>query len=301
MAGQADNPNPAPWEAPGKRHTQRYGAGGPPQAQVPQYPAAQPPQHRPQTSAYPPQPQAGPRPAQAYPAAYPQAGGPAYPPPPSSPYPPSPATPYAQGGYPPAFSNAYASKPTSGMAIGSLVCLGAGFIIGLSWPVGIVLGILGLKETGPGGAKSGRGMAMAGLIANSVITVMIMGFVALLFMGASMAATQAGKMANVRQDSQLIESRISMYFRDKGDLASGGHKFVLGQRSADKTDGPLAVSQLVSPSELKNPIDRYRISVQGDTATVWYRNDEGVESMATTFDGKPPRKPLPVHDYDWPE
>lgn len=299
MAGGSQTPNPAPWEAPGKRHTQKYGVGGPPQAQVPQYPPQNPAQ-------YPPRPAQGARPAQPYPAAYPQAQGPAYPPPPASVYPPPPAPAYPQTGYPPTgfaqpYTNVYAGKPTSGLAIGSLVCLGAGFLVGLSWPVGIVLGFMGLRETGPTGPKSGRGMAMAGLIGNSLLTVMIIGFIALVLVGVSMAATEAGRNANVMRDGQLIESRIGMYYRDKGDLASGGHKFVLGQRSVEKTDGPLVVSHLVSGSELKNPIESYRIQVQGDTATVWYKNDDGQERVAATFDANPRRRPVQVHDYDWEE
>lgn len=268
---------PAPWETPGKRHTQKYGVGGPPG------PAGQP---------------------------YPQPAAPAHPPAPAYPsaYPPQPA-PYPMPGYPGAPMQSYppvygampymVSKPTSGLAIGSLVCAGLGFVLGLPWLVGIVLGALALRTTGPTGAHSGRGMAIAGTIVNSVCTLGVAAFVALIVVVAANIESERVQSNQVRADGTLIAQRVEMYYRDRGDLVSGGNCWIGGSRGA-RVNTALEVNHLAAPHELKLPIERYRLEVRGNSATIWYTSPEGNKSMAATFTGTHRHNPRPGqwHNYD---
>jgi hypothetical protein len=55
-------------------------------------------------------------------------------------------------------------RPTSGWAIASLICSLVTFAVCLpTWIVGIIGGVIALKECEPNGPKQGRGLALAGL------------------------------------------------------------------------------------------------------------------------------------------
>lgn len=306
MAGGNPSNDPAPWEAPGKRHTQQFSAGGPPQP-IPQpqspYPAAPGPRPAPAAMPYPvpaatpspyPYPAApGPLPAPApYPphAAYPQPG--AYPQPAAYPQP------YGAAGFAP---SAYPmAKPTSGMAIASLICAGLGFVVGFTVLVGVVLGVLALKETGPSGDKSGRGLAIAGIAVNSVMLALGMLLIIAIIGGAMAMSSQIEEVSKSAADGSLIVQRAEMYYRDKGDLASGGHRFIGGYKNADKTKGPLMVPDLVGPTELKLPIERYFLEIRQDSATVWYTDEDGGRQIVGTFSAT--RQASPKNsDWDWPD
>lgn len=118
------------------------------------------PQAYPQQSAYP-YPGNAQYPQQAYPAQY----GNAY-----QPYGvQQPAQPY------------YASKPTSGLAIASMVLSVATLGVCVpTWIGGIICGLMALKDTEPGGPKQGRGLALAGLWTGIGIGVLYLGFFALI-------------------------------------------------------------------------------------------------------------------------
>ncbi|MBK8205634.1 MAG: DUF4190 domain-containing protein [Planctomycetes bacterium] len=126
-------------------------------SQYPQYPvpqrAAQPypqyPQYPQQSSyPYPGNAQAG-----AYPQAYPQAY-------------PNYQQPY--GGQPQAYYPT--SGGTSGLAVASLiVSLTSLLVCGPLCIIGIVLGVMALRETQPNGPKTGRGLAIAGIVSGVVI------------------------------------------------------------------------------------------------------------------------------------
>lgn len=310
MAGGNPSNEPAPWETPGKRHTQMYGAGNPPQApaqpmppqrqtaSVPARPGPQAPQQGyPQAAAYPAPPQGAypPPPQGAYPpaqAAYPAAPQPAYPPP--QPGYPQQAAPYGQQAayYPQA-------KPTSVMAIISLVCAGLGLFTGFSVLPGAIFGVLALRETGPTGSKSGRGLAIAGTVVNSVFLALGLLLVAIIFAGAASMSSQMEDMANVATDGSIITQRAQMYYIDKGDLAGGGHRFIGGYKNADKTKGPLMVTDLVMQSELKMPIERYFLEVKGDAATVWYTGPDGQKQMAGSWSAVHQGQPMGSEDWLW--
>jgi uncharacterized protein DUF4190 len=93
-------------------------------------------------------------------------------------------TPYAQTPY---GQPVYAVAPTNGMAIASLVCSLAGLLVGISAPVGAILGHIARRQIRTTG-EQGDGMALAGIIVGWVITglflcacVVYIGFFATLF------------------------------------------------------------------------------------------------------------------------
>jgi hypothetical protein len=139
------------------------------------YPQQQ--QYPPQQQQYPPQQQAYP-PQQQYPQQY-NAGG---------------AYPYnaQQQAYPAHYpygqQQVYVPTrtETSGWAVASLICSLITFGVCLpTWILGIIFGIMGLRECAPNGHKQGRGLAMSGLIIGAIIGVIYVLFIALIIFDAS--------------------------------------------------------------------------------------------------------------------
>jgi Domain of unknown function (DUF4190) len=79
---------------------------------------------------------------------------------------------YGQAPYAPSVYGGYGytgSAGTNSLATASLICSLAGLLIGLSAPVGIVLGIIALSQIKKRN-QDGKGMAIAGVIVGSVLT-----------------------------------------------------------------------------------------------------------------------------------
>lgn len=75
----------------------------------------------------------------------------------------------------------YSNKPTSGYAIASLVLSLVTFAVCIpTWVLGIIFGVLALKETEPTGPKTGRGLAQAGIWTGVGIGVLYLLFIALI-------------------------------------------------------------------------------------------------------------------------
>ncbi len=103
-----------------------------------------------------------------------QPGYPSAPPPYGGPYAGAPAYgPY--GGWAPPVA-----PPTEGLAIASLVLSCASFLVGVTAPVGLGLGIAALRRIGRTGAQ-GRGLAIAGIIVGGIVTAFMVGFLLLMF------------------------------------------------------------------------------------------------------------------------
>ncbi|HEY3562657.1 MAG TPA: DUF4190 domain-containing protein [Kribbella sp.] len=136
-----------PWTAPGQPPAQ--GTYGQPQYGQSQYGQQQ--------YGQPGQPQYG------------QAGQPQYGQPGQAPY----GQPqYGQSPYAPSVYGGYGytgSAGTNGLATASLICSLAGILIGLSAPVGIVLGIIALSQIKKRN-QDGKGMAIAGIVVGSLLT-----------------------------------------------------------------------------------------------------------------------------------
>ncbi len=302
-SGDTKGFEPAPWEAPGKRHTKIHSAGQP----APQNPGGYPPApQRPPTGqapapAYPqpstPDPQAAPQ----HPPAYPPPGGAPQPYPQQQYPPPPPGAP--QYGAPGPYGYdmaAYAHRPqNSVMAIISMVVMGVGILVGLVtvgiggapfFLAGVILGALALRETGAG-KKSGRGLAMAGTIVNSLG---LLGSVALFaaFMWLFSYSTQKVEEATgLQADTQLIIQRVGQYESLKGDLHPGGPKVIRGIRSQEAVVGSLKVSDLVSPTELKFDMSRYTLEVNASagTAKLFYTDEDGTRRQMETYPMLTPR------------
>jgi hypothetical protein len=57
--------------------------------------------------------------------------------------------------------------PENGMAIGALVCGIAGFVVGITAPIAVILGIVALNQRVDG---AGRGMAITGIVLGGLVT-----------------------------------------------------------------------------------------------------------------------------------
>lgn len=98
--------------------------------------------------------------------------------------------PYAQSGY--AGYGYTGSGGTNGLATASLVCALGGLIIGLSAPVAIGLAIAALVQIKKRN-QDGKGMAIAGLVIGSLITIgSILAFVFLIILGVTASNTDYG-------------------------------------------------------------------------------------------------------------
>ncbi|NUR95478.1 MAG: DUF4190 domain-containing protein [Kribbellaceae bacterium] len=169
-----------PWTAPGQPAQGAYGQpqysqSGYGQPSQPHYGQPQPQYGQPQYG----QPQYGQ--AQYGQAQYGQATQPVYGEPyGQAQYGQAPYSPSVYGGY------GYSGSPgTNGLATASLICSLGGLLIGLSAPVGIVLGIIALSQIKKRN-QDGKGMAVAGIIVGSVLTLgTILLFVFLIVLGAT--------------------------------------------------------------------------------------------------------------------
>lgn len=316
---------PAPWEA-GKKNTQGPQAS-PPGYVPPPAPPPQPPRQsiplgggpapaafgggdmgRGRTRQIPGQPEQPPAYGSPPPAGYPQGqgypapqGGPGVPPQGYAPAPggPYPQQPYGDQPYP-------MGKPTTVFGIVALVLAGVGAIMGLisigvfSAPffiIGGILGYLGIRETAPWGKKSGRGLAMGGTIANGALLVLnVIGVVAFFWL-ASTAVDSLETEMNAHLDGGKIVERVMKYKQAKGDLLPGGPQMKQGFENPTAVTGPqLTVPDLVTPTELMNPIEQYSLEISGETATVWWTSPQGQRQQVGTFGGA-----ANFDDFEWEE
>lgn len=77
-------------------------------------------------------------------------------------------------------------RGTSGMAIGSLVCSALGLVVCLPAPIGVILGIMAMRETKRTG-QEGYGLAVAAVIIGGLVTAGIVLYI--LFLIVMVAAT----------------------------------------------------------------------------------------------------------------
>jgi len=93
---------------------------------------------------------------------------------------------YPQYGYAPG----YAAPPTNGLAIASLVTSLTSLVMGITAPVGLILGIFALRAIQRDGTP-GRGFAIAGIVVGAVMTLMIAVSVAFFIFFAAIATVPA--------------------------------------------------------------------------------------------------------------
>jgi len=123
------------------------------------------------------------------------------------------------------------SKPTSGKAIAGLILGIAAPILGfgcppllIAVPVGFVLSLFAIGETGKEGKRSGRGLAIAATILCSLAIVGGIGLVGFMINQARFGREAADEMlqAEVDKDIDLVAKRLQEYHRANGSLAPGG-------------------------------------------------------------------------------
>jgi hypothetical protein len=187
----------------------------------------------------------------------PEYGPPGYPPPPPPP------------------SDWQAPRPTSGKAIASLICAAAGllvcFVVSI---VGLILGIIGITETGKNGTRTGRVLAIAGTVLSVVTLAINLAVLILFFSFGAMAEQQQEEhfAKSLDEDVQLIVARVREYYRSNDNsLGPGGP--VLARRSDDALEatngrnaparviGVLTIRQLVGDRELKWSVERWDLTV----------------------------------------
>ncbi|MCF6227156.1 MAG: DUF4190 domain-containing protein [Planctomycetes bacterium] len=247
---------PAPWEQKPQPKPQ------PPQQQPPQqgYPQQQAPQQQ-QPQGYAQQPMPG---SQAPQGPYPTApGGPI------------PAGPY--GNMPPHMGHQPMSAGTSTAAIVAFVSL---FVC---WPVGIIAGFVALSDIKKTG-KSGKGFALAGIVGGGIsllISVAAIGFF-VIAVGEAQESIQESSVA--LEDGHVIQKRISIYYEgNENSLAVGGLQVTSGFPTGNAVVGTLKISDLVTSLDLVNPVESYRLEINGDYATIYFRDSDGGEFSVGNF------------------
>lgn len=120
--------------------------------------------------------------------------------------------------FPPLDSYLPGPKPTSGMAIASLVCAILGLLIpGLGF-IGVVLGVVALSNTRPDGAKSGRGLAIAGIVVGAVSLILGIALCAGIMLPALGKARQAAREIASQAQLSMIGKGLILYSQDNKDF-----------------------------------------------------------------------------------
>jgi len=179
-------------------------------------------------------------------------------------------------------------KPHSGKATASLVCAGVGLVGGamcflpaLAIPIGLVLGFMGIAETGENGTRSGRGIAITGTVLNGLLVIAsIVGIV--LFVSLAQRGSQARDesfMTKSDDDFAKIRTRLREYYdANRKSLGPGGPRlaspdYARGNAPAGRSLGtvqqPLTIEDLCGSGDLSLPPSMYELTVTGSaSATV---------------------------------
>ncbi len=188
---------------------------------------------------------------------------------------------------PPPFADFQPPRPASGKAIASLICGVAGLLVCVVISlIGVVLGIIGITETGREGTRSGRGLAIAGTVVSSLSVVGSIAILALL-LGFGRVAEQEQEQRraeNLDQDIALVIGRVQQYYQANNEsLGPGGPVLAEAQpkpaepkRGRDdrgervipnvrdgKVQGELSIRHLVRTGELSysGNLDRWELVV----------------------------------------
>ena len=158
-------------------------------------------------------------------------------PPPMAPPPPPPPMP--PGGWAP-------PKPTSGKAVAALVCGLAGPVaaffcpvFGIAVLVGLILGVIGIIETGKNGSRSGRGMAIAG---TAVSALGIAGTIAIVTAFVALSNFEDREQderreERIAEDQELLTSRLQEYCQaNDGSLGPGGPVLAMDKPQRNEWD-----------------------------------------------------------------
>lgn len=212
--------------------------------------------------------------------------------------PPASPPPWGPGGWPQGYGPVPQPRRSSGLALVSLIC-GIGNLVicvaaPLLAPLGLVLGVLALRERSGPGHAAGRGMAVAGVILNSV-GLLVAGLV-LFYFATQVYTAQANESvrqaAGVDADFYFIEERLRTYYRANGDslgpggpgVAGLGSRFAKPANSAPRVAGALRVADLVGAGEIQHPLGDFRLTVTGPRSAVVRHEPSGRELRILNLD-----------------
>lgn len=207
--------------------------------------------------------------------------------------PPYPQPPYPQPPYgpPPSVFPPPAPRATSGLAIASIVCGIASYVVcvgaPLFAPLGLILGGIALKQSDGAVVRRGRGLAVAGVVLNAfglvVAGLVLFYFTSQLYTArANESVRQAGK---VDEDMYFIEERLRTYWRANGDSFGPGGPVLAGEKSrfarppanGPKVSGVLKVSDLVAQDDLRHPLGEFSLTPTGKISAVIRHGPSGRE------------------------
>ncbi len=188
---------------------------------------------------------------------------------------------YPMPGYAPA-------KPQSARAIASLVIgisnvvLGITAIIGA--PVGLILGFLALKDTGPMGTRQGRGFAIGGIVLNSFGLLIVAGLI-FIFAAALYTADANRGVANaaiVDQDMYVIGDKLrAYYYANKQSLGPGGPVQSTNSYRGTKVVGTLDLPDLVDDYDLSGNVHDFTLTITGKKSATVHHIRTGRELRIT--------------------
>lgn len=164
---------------------------------------------------------------------------------------------------------------TSGLAIASLILAILGFFTCITAPIGLVLGIIALNQTGRDPRLQGRAIALAGVIVGGVAIFMSLFMAAIMFpvfVRAREAAQRTSCMNNLKQ----LDTALQLYALDHSDHYPAAESWNEALRPyykgpnylvcrSDKTGGPsygmndrigsLAAKDILSPADVVSLFD----------------------------------------------
>lgn len=197
-------------------------------------------------------------------------------------YPPqAPPPPYSDGGYPAPAGPA----PLSNLAVFALV---TGIFCGV---IGIIFGVLGLKDT-KNGVKRGRGLAIAGIILGSLVTLGgIVVVLALTVFGAAVVDRLATNL-EVGECIETIPTGDTVYTLDKVDCSEPHRGEAFATVTAEDADVYPGVDVMLSYQtecqaqfpEGSGPDQVYDLFLLYPTETTWDAGDRTIICLATTTD-----------------
>lgn len=215
------------------------------------------------------------------------------------PYPPPPFGP-PQGYYPPGAYPPPAPRATSGLAIASIVCGIANYVLcvgaPLFAPLGLILGGIALKQSDGTVVRRGRSLAVAGVVLNAfglVVAGLVLFYAStqLYTAQANESVRQAGK---VDEDMYFIEERLRTYWRANGDSFGPGGPVLAGEKSrfarppinGPKVSSALTVRHLVVQDDLRHPLGDFTISATGPKSAVILHAPSGRELRISNIESR---------------
>lgn len=188
---------------------------------------------------------------------------------------------YPMPGYVPA-------KPQSGRAIASLVIGISNIFFGITAvigaPVGLILGFLALKDTGPMGTRQGRGLAIGGIALNAFGLLICIGLVAVVAAAIYTAEADRGvrNAATVDADMYKVGDRLrEYYYANKQSLGPGGPVLSSKSYRGTKVVGRLDLLDLVDDYDLSGNVRDFTLTITGKNSAVVHHIRTGRELRIT--------------------